>query len=46
MRTAARWLESNHARSPFFLMVDTFDPHEPWDPPAWYVRPYFPEYDG
>lgn len=30
----------------FFLYVDTWDPHEPWDPPAWYVRPYKPDYDG
>jgi arylsulfatase A-like enzyme len=30
----------------FFLMVDGWDPHEPWDPPAWYVRPYLPGYDG
>jgi arylsulfatase A-like enzyme len=30
----------------FFLMVDTWDPHEPWDPPEWYVRPYQPDYDG
>jgi len=30
----------------FFLMVDTWDPHEPWDPPEWYVRPYKPDYDG
>jgi arylsulfatase A-like enzyme len=30
----------------FFLMIDTWDPHEPWDPPAWYVRPYLRSYDG
>ncbi|MDA8380919.1 MAG: sulfatase [Actinomycetota bacterium] len=30
----------------FFLLIDTWDPHEPWDPPAWYVRPYLPDYDG
>jgi len=24
-------------------MVDTFDPHEPWDPPEWYVRHFDPE---
>jgi len=22
------------------------DPHEPWDPPAHYVRRYLPEWDG
>jgi len=30
----------------FLLWVDTWDPHEPWDPPAWYVRPYMQDYDG
>ena len=30
----------------FFLYVDTWDPHEPWDPPAWYVKRYKPDYDG
>ena len=24
-------------------MVDTFDPHEPWDPPEWYIRHFDPE---
>ena len=33
MQAAARWLEANAANSPFFLWVDCFDPHEPWDPP-------------
>jgi arylsulfatase A-like enzyme len=46
MRTAAQWLERNHRRSPFFLMVDTFDPHEPWDPPQHYIDLYDPGYDG
>jgi arylsulfatase A-like enzyme len=30
----------------FFLYVDTWDPHEPWDPPDYYVKKYLPEYDG
>lgn len=46
MRQAARWLEDNHRRTPFFLYVDTFDPHEPWDPPQHYVDLYDPDYDG
>lgn len=45
MRTAARWLEKNY-KSPFFLYVDTFDPHEPWDPPQHYVDRYMSGYDG
>ncbi|MDP6507839.1 MAG: sulfatase [Chloroflexota bacterium] len=43
---AASWLEDNHAEGPFFLHVDTFDPHEPWDPPQWYVDKYDPGYTG
>jgi len=31
---------------PFFLLIDTWDPHEPWDPPSYYVEPYLPGYDG
>jgi len=46
MSTAAEWLEENYASGPFFLYVDTFDPHEPWDPPKWYVDLYDPGYDG
>jgi len=46
MRAAARWLEENRG-SPFFLYVDTFDPHEPWDPPAHYLERYEPDgYSG
>ena len=44
--TAVRWLEENHRAGPFFLWVDFFDPHEPWDPPEYLVRKYDPEYDG
>ena len=46
MSAAAEWLEENHAAGPFFLYVDTFDPHEPWDPPKWYVDLYDPGYQG
>ncbi len=45
MRTATdvcRWLEHNYRADRFFLWVDLFDPHEPWDPPQWYVDLYFP----
>ncbi|MEM7128216.1 MAG: sulfatase [Chloroflexota bacterium] len=43
---AVRWLEENYAYDPFFLWVDFFDPHEPWDPPEYMVKRYDPEYDG
>ncbi|MDE0037678.1 MAG: sulfatase [Gammaproteobacteria bacterium] len=44
--TAVQWLEENHLAAPFFLWVDFFDPHEPWDPPEYLVRKYDPDYDG
>ncbi len=44
--TASRWLEENYRADPFFLWVDFFDPHEPWDPPEYMVRRYDPDYDG
>ena len=45
MSAAERWLERHHSEK-FFLYVDTWDPHEPWDPPSWYVERYLPGYDG
>jgi arylsulfatase A-like enzyme len=44
-RTAMRWLEENAANAPFLLWVDSFDPHEPWDPPSAYADRYYP-YEG
>ena len=47
MRRACQWLENNHTHESFHLVVDTFDPHEPWDAPYWYVRRFDPEdYEG
>jgi arylsulfatase A-like enzyme len=46
MTQAAKWLERNHQREKFLLYVDTFDPHEPWDPPKKYVDMYNPGYEG
>ncbi len=42
---ASEWLADNHSVGPFFLWVDSFDPHEPWDPPAEYADRYC-EHDG
>jgi arylsulfatase A-like enzyme len=40
-------LEELKESRPFFLTVDVFDPHEPWDPPLKYVYLYDdPDYDG
>jgi arylsulfatase A-like enzyme len=37
---ATRWLWDNEDAERIFLVVDSFDPHEPWDPPAYYRRMY------
>jgi arylsulfatase A-like enzyme len=42
---AKKWLERNYKRR-FFLYLDFFDPHEPWDPPQYYVDEYDPGYVG
>lgn len=44
--TATQWLEENKGKQPFFLLVDSFDPHEPWDAPEEYWRKYDPDYSG
>ena len=47
MTAACHWLERNwKEHEDFFLYVDTFDPHEPWDAPQWYVDMYDPGYEG
>jgi arylsulfatase A-like enzyme len=49
MTAAARWLEERaptRTSYPFFLWVDVFDPHEPWDPPQHYVDLYDQDYQG
>ncbi len=53
-REAMRFVEDNAPKAdqaaakatPFYLVVDTFDPHEPWDPPAHYTQLYDPDYQG
>jgi arylsulfatase A-like enzyme len=37
---ASRWLWDNQDAEHIFLVVDSFDPHEPWDPPVYYRRMY------
>jgi arylsulfatase A-like enzyme len=47
MAAAARWLERNagqHER--FFLFVDEFDPHEPFDTPDHWAKRTDPDWDG
>ena len=37
-RESMQWL--GRAREKFFLWIDAFDPHEPWDAPQKYLEPY------
>lgn len=39
---ACSWLERNRAHRDFFLHLDIFDPHEPWDPPEDILRQFDP----
>ena len=50
-REAEKWLRmERNPRRPFFLWIDSFDPHEPWDPPSVWDPdlkcPYDPDYEG
>jgi len=42
---AGQWLE-RHYKEDFFLYIDAWDPHEPWDAPDYYTELYWPGYDG
>ena len=42
---AMEWLQL-HYEEDFFLYIDTWDPHEPWDAPDYYTKLYMPDYDG
>ena len=46
--TAAQFLRDNARRENFFLWIDCFDPHEPWDVPPAFMLKYdkTPGYDG
>jgi arylsulfatase A-like enzyme len=46
VREATNWLERNRQRRPLFLWIDSFDPHEPWDPPARFDTYGDPGYRG
>lgn len=42
-RSAGEWLEMNYKSlmdGKGFLTVESFDPHEPWDPPLHYIKMY------
>jgi hypothetical protein len=40
---AIRWLNENHNQGPFYLQIEGFDPHEPWDPPQEFLEKYLKE---
>ena len=47
MVAAAEWVRTAAARHDrFFLLVDEFDPHEPFDTPAPYAGRYDPDWEG
>ncbi|MBO4317012.1 MAG: sulfatase [Mailhella sp.] len=49
VQNAIKYLEQVDRNKQFFLWIDSFDPHEPWNPPSIYMHepcPYDPDYDG
>ncbi len=49
IKKAVEYLEQTDRNKQFFLWIDSFDPHEPWDPPSVYLKfpcPYNPNYKG
>jgi len=47
VQESMKWLERNHKEKNIFLWMDSFDPHEPWDPPSPFDRMYTdPGYKG
>ena len=46
-RWAMEFVEDNRNAEPFYLMIDSFRPHEPWEAPLRYYQMYAdPDYDG
>lgn len=44
-RAATELLDNVSQEQPFFMVIDVFDPHEPWDPPRQYVDLYDKSYN-
>ena len=40
-RRACTWLEENRQNAPWFLWIDSFAPHERWDPPFEFADAYY-----
>jgi arylsulfatase A-like enzyme len=43
---SVEWLEKNRTHKKVFLWIDSFDPHEPWDPPQRFDTYTDPDYEG
>ena len=43
---AIEWLDRNHTHEKFFLYIDSFDPHEPFEAPQRFIDLYDPDYTG
>jgi arylsulfatase A-like enzyme len=43
---AVDWLTKNRGHKNIFAWIDSFDPHEPWDPPARFDTYTDPKYSG
>lgn len=41
-----KWLSDNRSHDKIFFWVDSFDPHEPWDPPPKFDKYTDPNYSG
>jgi len=46
VKKASAWVERNRGQQPLFVWLDSFDPHEPWTPPAEFDRYVDPNYHG
>ncbi len=49
LKKATEYLEQVDRNKQFFLWIDSFDPHEPWNPPSVYLKepcPYDPDFKG
>lgn len=46
IKTACEWLEDNQDHDQFYLHIDMFDPHEPWDAPQRFLKLYEQDWQG
>ncbi|MCW4025992.1 MAG: sulfatase-like hydrolase/transferase [Candidatus Bathyarchaeota archaeon] len=46
VRESIDWLRKNRGHKKVFLWIDSFDPHEPWDPPERFDTYTDPSYEG